>query len=69
MAKTANAKTIGAHVPNEIAALLKERAEAINTSESRYLRMILEKWVADGCPAVCPMDEMAQRVAPKKRTA
>jgi len=65
MAKTKGAKTISAHIPNEIVDRISKRADALHLSESRYIRMIIEKWISEGAPPVSPLDEMAQKLAKK----
>lgn len=57
MAKCKKSRTISAHISNEIAATIKERAAKMDWSVSRYIGYILEDWYARGCPAINNLEE------------
>lgn len=65
MAKTKGARTIGAHIPNELADLINARAQRLNWSESKYVREILERWQREGAPFVSELDAVAEKIAKK----
>ena len=57
MAKTAPKKaTICSVVDQRIMQAIEERRAPLTLSRSAYLGLILQKWLADGCPAVSSAD-------------
>lgn len=62
MAKVKHAQTIAAHVKNELADAIDARAAELGVKRGRYIAMILEKWVEEGCPPVSPADSAMQEV-------
>lgn len=74
MGKVAHASTLSAHCRNEIIDMVNARATAIGLKRSAYVNLILEKWMADGCPPVSTPDrlmrivqEPTEKAKPSKR--
>lgn len=41
---------------------IEKRAESLGIRKSAYVRQILERWFADGCPPVSRVDEAVQKM-------
>jgi hypothetical protein len=63
MGKAANAATLGIHVKKDIITLIDARSGALGLTRSAYAALILEKWVAEGAPAVNTPDRLMQIAA------
>lgn len=69
MAKAKNAKTVSAHVPNEVAEEIERRANALDgLRKSTYAAMILIKWFEDGAKPISELDEFRENQKKSKLT-
>lgn len=57
MAKTENASTVGAHVPNALLPFIDKLAKDLGVSRSRYVSLLLIRWYIDGCKPADRNDE------------
>lgn len=67
MAKVAHARTVSLHAPNEIADLIRARAQNLGISDSKYLLGIVKQWESGGCPPISALDAAAQEIAAKRK--
>jgi hypothetical protein len=56
MGKAQNAETLSVHVSKTAIATIQKRADGNGISKSRFAALVLEKWVAEGCPPVSETD-------------
>jgi len=54
---------ISAVVRQEGVTAIDERRGKLSLSRSKYLSLIIEKWISDGCPAVSKADHLLQMVS------
>lgn len=56
MGKSTTAETLSVHASKKIVRIVHARGEAIGQKKSRFAALVLEWWVAQGCPAVNKID-------------
>jgi hypothetical protein len=66
MSRSNVAETLGIHLRKEIIAEIEARGAVIDKKKGTYAALILEKWFADGCPAVNEIDGMMQTLRKAK---
>lgn len=67
MGKAKDSDTLGIHVRKDIIAEIVRRGDALGLKKGTYAAMILEKWAADGFPAVSEPDRLMQMMRAREK--